>query len=370
VSRWAAFTELCGHLRAGFLAGVPPRRRRFVSWERVIEASSHHCVTPALAWSVKDRTDVPAPIRDYLDTILALNDKRNQALLAALARIVAACNAIGIEPVPLKGAARLVERVYPSTSLRFLGDLDVLIPAQRAADVVAALRASGFHPDENDQPPLPSHHHLQMLHDRARGGGVELHTGVVTASSAAIIATDWFLAGTRPCAFQDLRIRLPDATRSIGHIVAHDQLDHEGYRLQRFDLRQVLDLAVIRARQEASNEGAIDWAELDQRFCRRERGEVLATYLAITEALLGQPAPRLSRAPRSGRELRRIVAPARSQHLGSVPRRLAALTGGYLTLVRRDPLGVLRLLDWRKWPGRIRLVMTAFDRNPPGGKRP
>jgi hypothetical protein len=334
-----------------------------MSWELMIEASSYHCVTPALAWSLKDRPDLPPHIRDYLDTVLALNGKRNETLLAALARIVAACNAIGIEPVLLKGAARLVERAYPSPALRFLGDLDVLIAADRAADVVAALRAIGFHPGESDPAPPPSYHHLQMLHDRERGGGVELHTEVVSAESAGVIQTDWFVSGTHPGAFGDLRIRLPDATRSIGHIIVHDQLDHAGYRLKKLELRQVLDLCVIRARQE----DAVDWTELDHRFCRMDRGEVLATYLGFAEALLGQPAPRLRCAARSGaiKEFRSAVAPSRSQRLRSIARRLASLAGDYAAQVRRDPVGVVRLLDWRKWPGRVRLVMTAFNRKPP-----
>ncbi len=282
--------------------------------------------------------------------MLALNRKRNETLLAALARIVAACNAINIEPVLLKGAARLVDGTYPSTALRFLGDLDVLIPAERAADVVAALQANGFHPDPTDQATPPSHHHLPMLHDRERGGGVELHTDVVGAQSAGIIQTDWFRAGTYSCAFRDLRVCLPDPTRSIGHIIAHDQIEHHGYRLRKVELRQILDLAVIRARHD----DAIDWAELDHRFCRMERGEVLATYLGIAETLLGQPAPRLSQSARRGaiRDLRRVVAPSRSQCIGTIARRFASLTSDYVAQVRRDPVGVLRLLDWRKWPGR------------------
>jgi hypothetical protein len=247
VNRWAAFTEVCGHLRAGFLDGAPPRRRRRVPWELVIEASSHHCVTPALAWSLKDQPGLPKRIRDYFDTILARNGKRNETLLAALARIVAACNAIDIEPVLLKGAARLVERNYPSTSLRFLGDLDVLIPAERAADVVAALRAIGFEADQNDQGMPPSHHHLPMLHDRERGGGVELHTDVVGPDSAGIIQTHWFRSGTSRCTFQNLRIRLPDATRSIGHIVAHDQLEHHGYRQRRIERRAMRGRSIGRS---------------------------------------------------------------------------------------------------------------------------
>src|SRR5712691_5071934 len=108
MNRWDAFTAVCEHLRAGLLGGELPRRGPEVAWELLIEASSHHYVTPALAWCIKDQPDAPSEVRDYLDTVLALNAQRNEALLAGLARIVDALNAIAIEPVLLKGAARLV----------------------------------------------------------------------------------------------------------------------------------------------------------------------------------------------------------------------------------------------------------------------
>ena len=199
MNRWDAFTAVCGHLRAGLLGGEPPRRHPSISWELLVEVSSHHRVTPALAWCLKDRPDVPAEAREYLDTILALNGRRNEALLAALARIVAACNAIGAEPVPLKGAARLIECNYPAPSLRFLGDLDVLIPAERSGDAVAALQAIGFRANAD----FEALHHLPMLYDREAGGAVELHTDVVPGDGAKVIPTDWFQAGTCPFAYSE-----------------------------------------------------------------------------------------------------------------------------------------------------------------------
>jgi len=365
--RWRAFIELCGHLRIGLLDGAPASLScdvpSDVPWELVIEASSYHNVTPALAWSLRDRPDLPAHIRDYLDAVLALNGQRNATLLSALARIVAACNGIGVEPVLLKGAARLVEGTYPSPSLRILGDLDVLIPKERAGDVVAALHDIGFRPDPSDAPMPEAHHHLPMLHDRVLGGGVELHTDVAGAASREIIATDWYLAGARPSRFRDLNVRLPDPTRSVGHIVAHDQLDHEGYQDNKIELRQLLDLALIRARHA----DAIDWVELDGRFRGRKNGKVLATYLAMAKDLLGQPQPRLSRAPRRRaiEVLRHTIEPSSNPLPGVISQRLAALARNCVTFVRRDPSRLGRLLELRKWPGRVRFVLTAFKRAPP-----
>jgi hypothetical protein len=351
VTRWRVFEALCAQLRAGLLGGEPPERTD-VPWELLIEASSYHWVTPALGWCLANRQDLAEEVRDCFAAVLALNGKRNDGLLAALGRIVAACNAIAVEPVPLKGAARLIFGDYPAPSVRFLGDLDILVPADRAADVAEALRGIGFE-ESADDPVLPAgHHHLPMLHDRTAGGGVELHTGVLNGEADRVIPTAWFQARTAPCASAGMRIRVPDATASVGHIVAHDQLFHEGYWAGKFELRQLLDLAVIRAAHEA----AIDWAELDRLFCQAGAGEVLATYLAFAEALLGQPAPRLSSAPRPNAvdNLRRKIEAGKLQRFLSTMRY-------HLGARRRRSAGSPPSLAWRKLPARIRRAAQALN---------
>ena len=349
MNRWDAFTAVCSYLRAGLLKNTPLHRVNDPSWELLIEASSHHYVTPALAWCLKDHTEFPSEIREYLDTVLALNARRNEGLLAGLARIVAALNTIGIEPVLLKGAARLIEASYPAPMLRFLGDLDVLIPAERSASAVVALQSMGFRTNADDDTLPPSHHHLQMLHERETGVGVELHTDVIGGAGAAVISTGWFCNGTNPFPFRDLQIRLPDATRSAGHNIAHDQILHWGYQRRRVELRQLLDLAMIRR----AHEKEVDWAELDERFYIMGFGEVLATYLKFAEMLLGQPAPRLKHAPRAGaiRDFNRIIEPPE-----------AWKQPDYVGRLSRDPRSVLNLLDLKTWPNRC---VNAFKRRSP-----
>ena len=58
-----------------------------MSWELLIQSSSHHNVTPALSWCLKDEL-VPPEVRNYLDAILCLNGKRNECILDGLAHIL------------------------------------------------------------------------------------------------------------------------------------------------------------------------------------------------------------------------------------------------------------------------------------------
>ena len=269
MTRWDAFADVCGYLRAGLLGGKPPRRRRNREWKLLIEMSSFHFVTPSLAGCLHDEPGIPREIREYLDAVLTLNGQRNALLLDALSRIVATLNAIDIEPVLLKGCARLVEGDYPQPNMRFLGDLDVLVPTNRATDAYAALMANGFGEKPEDGIPPPDHHHLPVLHEHKTGAGVEIHRQVTLGICPQVLSTPWFCEGTRPFRLQDdLHVRLPDPTRSACHNIVHHQLHHERYQNRTIELRQLLDLALIRKRHEA----AIDWAELDHLFCRTTWG--------------------------------------------------------------------------------------------------
>jgi len=292
MTRWEAFTTVCSYLRAGFLDGERTHQAE-LTWELMIEVASFHCVTPTLAACFDPDSDVPGDVRDYFGSTLALNKKRNEQILSTLARVAGLLNAIDIEPVLLKGGALLVEGIYPQSSTRLLGDIDILIPKNRSAEASAALKAAGYDTKSSAVSP-PTHHHLPMLLDPETGAGVELHTDVISRSADAVIATDWFCEMLRPILFRGQRVRLPEPTRNLGHIIFHSQIFHGLYVLNKVQLRHIVDLVLLRARHEKT----IDWDELDRRFSAAGAGEVLATYLHFASELLGQAAPQLSHAPR------------------------------------------------------------------------
>jgi hypothetical protein len=349
VNRWDVFRTLCGHLRGQFLGGprdsfVPGNR-----WAQLINVSSQHYVTPALAWCLKDRIDIPSDIRRYFDAVLFLNGRRNERLLAGLLRVVAALNARGIEPVLLKGAARLVDGSYPTEAVRFLGDLDILISQHAIESALNALRDIEFGIAEND-PIGPSHHHLPMLHERDSGVGVELHTHLTPPPFDAIVPTTWFWEGTRPFRYRNVDVCLSDATRAVAHNIVHDQLVHGQYGRQGVELRQLLDFALIRAQHESE----IDWREIDRRFCNLGMGPVVATYADFANVLLGQPAPPLGHAPKVA------TLKAFKRRMGTLPT-MRRLANDYVSARRREPLGFIRLFNPQTWTNRIRLIKSAFD---------
>jgi hypothetical protein len=349
VTRWEAFTQICAYLRDGLIDTVPQSPVRSVRWERLIEASSYHYVTPALGWCLRDRASVPQNIREYFAAALSLNAQRNEHMLAALARIVAALNAADVEPVLLKGAARLVDGIYPAPGLRLLRDLDVLIPLNEGPNAAARLKDIGFDETGAKGPP----HHLPVLWEQETGTVVELHTQLVIPPYDRIIPTAWFWERTEPFKFQNLKVRLPNATASIVHTIVHDQLHHNNFQEGRFELQQLLDLALLRARDER----AIDWIEVDRQFCHNGMDRVVATYLEFANELFAQAPPPLTHVPVTD-ALPRFRG--RMSRWGAIKRLVALSANDFLLARREDPLAVFKLFNPSIWLRRIRTVRTQL----------
>jgi hypothetical protein len=345
VERSPVLKAVCDHLRNGLLGASLPSCHPSLAWEQLIEVSRAHYVAPALAWCLRDRPSLPDDVSGYIRAVLILNQKRNEKLLNTLARVAAALNAINIEPVLLKGVAHLVEGVYPTLSLRVVGDVDVLVPEDRVKRAAEALQKIGF---KAGGPILPeNHHHWPMLFDPETGAAVELHMGAVHRRSEHIIPLAEFHENARAVAFRESRVRLPDPTRSVGHNIIHDPLDHDGYRRGRLELRQLLDLAMIRRKHES----AIDWAQLDSRFTTAGVGHVLAANLKFAEELFGLPVPQIVRlSERQHRASRRTERWTRVTHMLAL----------YVAARRRDPWSVFKLLRLKTWPGIISRIRNTL----------
>lgn len=353
MSRWHALETTCAHLRAGLLDGAHAPVAADCPWELVIEASSHHYVSAALGWCLTDAPGTPDEVRGYFEAVLSLNAERNQKIMGQLALVLKILNAIGIEPVLLKGAAHLLDGLYPDPGLRILSDLDILIPAERAGAADAALRDLGFGSTLRGATDPASARHLPPLHRADLPVPVELHTRVDgEASAAALIPTAWFSAGTRAVAIGDGRALLPDATRTIAHAVVHDQLDHGGWQRKSMRVRPLLDFALARARHENS----IDWDELKALFARGGAEPALSRYLCYAEVLFGQPLPYVCGEDRAAIVDELVGATEKGTARGHVLARLAAFYGAD---VRRRPVLVLNLLKPGTWAKRIRFVMRT-----------
>lgn len=282
VTRWEVFRFLCDGLAPAFSPRRPPFPSVSVPWASVIEAADDHLVTTALGWCFRGDDRVPPDVRTCLETLLDLNGRRNRLMAQALEAAVASLNAAGIAPLLLKGAAGLAEDLYPDPGMRIMSDLDLLVREVEVDGAVAALEKAGFGVDTTRPRIGADHHHLPgRVHAKWRVG-VELHTRAVPRSLDGLLDVAQYFADARPLQWRGYRVLVPGPADWLIHNIAHGQIVDGHYGLGIPRLRQLLDLALLRARYA----GAIDMVRVEERFRNAGYGKVLADTVRLAVFLL------------------------------------------------------------------------------------
>lgn len=206
-------------------------------WQGLLACADRHLMVPALAAALADLDGAgtaPPGFVDLINGVREQNATRNRALRAYLLEVVHILNRIGIEPVLLKGAIRLVDDLYPDPSWRYMGDLDLLV-ADRAADAARALRAAG-HADGVDitapDPFAALRHHLPPLRRPSGPARIEIHTRPLLVVLGDLLTTAAVVASAEPLNIEGARMRIPGRCEQLIHVVGHWRGRPDGaYRL-------------------------------------------------------------------------------------------------------------------------------------------
>jgi hypothetical protein len=322
------------------MTGEPARLPAPVAWEGLIAAASHHLVTPALAWCLRNDAGVPEPVRQYLETVATLNRQRNALLHEVAVACLRGLNAAGVTAVLLKGIASLESGLYPDAGMRVLADIDLLVPLADANAAHARLLDAGLQPaglgtrEEYGE----RFHHLPALRHPASGITVEVHRRVLTEAYDALLPAPAALERATPLHVEDCAARLLSPTDRFVHALAHTQLQDGNFARGTPELRQLLELGLLASRFQA----AIDWAEVAQRFAVHGHAAVLQATCAIVARLFALSFPA-------------DVGVASGDPLARVQRRLQRRVGAPLPLVwsladtiKHRPAKLLALLNPRK----------------------
>lgn len=118
-------------------------------WDRVLELSRRHGVTPLLNRGVRElessdcAIDVPDRVRSALTERTRSTAMRNVRLATELHELLEALNERGVRALPFKGPV-LEAFAYGEVGMRAYGDLDVLVPREDVTDAVDVLEARGY----------------------------------------------------------------------------------------------------------------------------------------------------------------------------------------------------------------------------------
>lgn len=322
-------------------------------WEGLLHLSGEHLVVPQLRWALREQglwAALPAEVADYLDAVYTLNLERNCGCEEQLRELVTRLNGIGVVPVLLKGAAALIDGLYPTAGERMMSDLDVLVPANRLPEVLPALAAVGYRPivDAGERLPDPVGyqkvgHHYPALISSDWSCRVELHVHPVHLPFAGLLPSDEVFADGRQPDWRGGCCALPSETHFLMHNLIHSFLNNTLLRLQRVSLRQLFEFVLASQRYG----GAIDWPKLHERFARHGYENECRRYLALAQECLdfapqyaGEPAIDSRDRNANAWEIFRLEADSRGLEWTL---NAAAQIRARLERVRREP-GRIRML--------------------------
>ncbi len=326
------------------------RIERQEEWHRVFELASRHLLTPALCGALDEKGLlglVPSRERDYLDAVLDLNRERNAAFLRELTRVVRLLNAVGVEPVLLKGIASLITGLYRDPGERVLSDIDILVPSETLPRCEEVLRGSGYDQDPPGLVDWAVQHHAPPLFHESEPVRLELHRHVVRRDLERILPTSEVQETSRRLVVDGVSVRVPAPTVRVLHNVVHSQLQDGAYRLRLVQLRQVYEFT----RLCRALDGRIDWREIERRLDTFERRHSLQVYLLTAVRRFGL---RMPVGLKVGRASRLAEWEVRQQM--NWPR-----VGFFAVYARRLPKLPRRLVTPSWYPNKIRALRKAWQ---------
>lgn len=249
-----------------------------------------HALLAKRLWEV-----IPPDLQEYLEEMYFFNTGRNKAIFQHLGEVLCLLNSAGITPLLMKGGAALVMDIYPDPAIRFMMDLDILVPDNMLMQSVSALEKDGYYTPEANLRENECFvwetckHYLPLVKDN-KTAHIELHRKVLCDIEDSFLPTENVWRDRQP--FINDRLKngsfvLMSPTHQIMHCIVHSEMSHGNYKKEQLDLRQLLHFAYLCNLHMVN----IDWSQVKAQLNNEAAGPALRAYLYSAEMLLGVVTP-------------------------------------------------------------------------------
>jgi hypothetical protein len=320
-------------------------------WGRMIEKARMEGVAPLLYWAFSRSANFSSLPQDVQNSLRAsyaytwMKNQKNFKVLETLSHLFAQKDVL---VVLLKGACYALT-IYPDIGLRPMGDLDILVPAQKSSDAIQIVKSLGYTDWMPDAPEIFSGQQVFLNHEvclqKPKYAPIEIHRSLMVENTFTYsVPMDWFWEQTEPLGavsqmhFEKLLVLTPVA--QMLHAAVHSMLQHGGSDTP---LRWYYDLdQMVRYYQNR-----LDWDVLLFQAGKFEWGSALEAALSYTLACFDTPIPN---------DVRSRLSNHSDRH-----RKLVALKQVQpSTLI----LGEHQQLLSMNWHGRFRLVLALIFPSP------
>jgi hypothetical protein len=260
-----------------------------VSWERVIGIASEYWMTLALYRELGEKRLLdllPDDLLEYFDAIHECNSARNREILDHSAELAGLLNQIGVEPLLLKGVSHLASGLYADPAVRFMSDIDILVPGDWALECWRLLGSAGYRPSlafDSRVEDMPREEWPALMRE-GRVGELEMHR---VDEWNHMLSSPSLYFETEPVALGTGKARILSATSRMTFTLAHAWVHHQASIHPAAPLRDLYDATQLLRRHE--NE--ISWPRVTDAFERAGRMADFRTACMMWRRLFSQAPP-------------------------------------------------------------------------------
>lgn len=255
-------------------------------WPDFLSILHHELLAPTLWVRLREKglaDALPPEVAATLRRGHAVNAARNARIRQELVEAVRALNAVGIEPVVLKGGVDLVVPRYADSGTRILRDIDLFVPRTELSSAVGGLEAIGF-----VEAPREATKFVTYYADLTRKGnllGIDLQFYI--SGQRDLLTPEEVSAHATRHEVDGVSLLVPSPEHQVIHNLLHSEVQDRGGDVGFLWLRQLLDLVALWQLYE----NALDWVAVQQHFASRGFPRLVPKRLYLAQQLLHVPMP-------------------------------------------------------------------------------